>query len=109
MTRRRLIAAAEETFLSAGFISTTVDDITAAAGVSRATFYLHFANKGAILREIAVGFIPPTAERYAQLDVVLAGGHDETGMRALIAGERLVGVVLWLVSSSYANLRRRVR
>jgi AcrR family transcriptional regulator len=86
VTRRRLIAAARETFLSTGFISTTVDDITAAAGVSRATFYLHFANKGAILREIAAGFIPPTTERYARLDLVLAGGFGREDLRHWVDG-----------------------
>lgn len=44
-TRRRLAQAAQTLFASHGFDATTVDDIAAAAGVSRRTFFYHFASK----------------------------------------------------------------
>jgi AcrR family transcriptional regulator len=85
VTRRRLMAAAEERFLSAGFLSTTVDDITAAAGVSRATFYLHFPNKTEILRDLAVSSLPELKELYGRLDLVLAGGGAREDLRHWVA------------------------
>jgi AcrR family transcriptional regulator len=41
-TRRRILKAGREIFAVRGFGSPRVDDVTNAAGVSRATFYLHF-------------------------------------------------------------------
>jgi hypothetical protein len=41
MTRELLLAQALELFESKGYAATTVDDIAAAAGTTRQTFYLH--------------------------------------------------------------------
>lgn len=52
LTRARLVDAAVECFSAAGFVATTIDDITAAAGTTRATFYLHFASKGEVMLDV---------------------------------------------------------
>ena len=44
-TRERLIQGALEVFAHKGYVAATIDDIVAAAGASRATFYLHFHSK----------------------------------------------------------------
>ena len=44
-TRRRIVAAARKVFVKKGYTRATIEDITAAAGVSRATLYLHFDSK----------------------------------------------------------------
>lgn len=44
-TRARLMLAATRLFRDQGFEQTTVDEVAAAAGVSRRTFFLHFATK----------------------------------------------------------------
>lgn len=44
-TRQRLVAAATDLFAAQGFEATTVDDIAAAAGVSRMTFFRNFPTK----------------------------------------------------------------
>jgi len=48
-TRRRVIAAARKVFIKKGYAKATIEEITAAAGVSRATLYLHFDSKFALL------------------------------------------------------------
>ena len=48
-TRRRIIAAARKVFVKKGYAGATIEEITAAAGVSRATLYLHFDSKFALL------------------------------------------------------------
>jgi AcrR family transcriptional regulator len=48
-TRRRIVAAARKVFVKKGYARATIEEITAAAGVSRATLYLHFDSKFALL------------------------------------------------------------
>src|SRR5262249_33096427 len=44
-TRARLVEAAVKRFGEVGYPSTTIEEIVAEAGASRATFYLHFNSK----------------------------------------------------------------
>lgn len=52
LTRRRIAEAARDSFYRDGVADTSVEHIARAAGVSRATLYLHFANKDAILIDL---------------------------------------------------------
>jgi AcrR family transcriptional regulator len=58
--REELMDAAERLFLDQGIAATSVDDIVAAAGVAKGTFYLHFASKeellAALQRRFVMGF-----------------------------------------------------
>ncbi|MBF6297081.1 TetR/AcrR family transcriptional regulator [Nocardia amamiensis] len=81
-TRARLMEAAKQLFAARGYAAVRVDDIAAAVGCSRATFYLHFAGKLEILRAIAEqGTAPSALHFYQDLDRVL-----ETGSRAEFVG-----------------------
>jgi AcrR family transcriptional regulator len=51
-TRQRLIAAGTELFARRGFARTRAADISHQAGVAVGTLYLHFADKGELLREV---------------------------------------------------------
>ena len=52
MTRDQIMASALEAFAERGYVAATVDDIVGRAGIGRATFYLHFDSKAAVLREL---------------------------------------------------------
>jgi AcrR family transcriptional regulator len=52
LTREHITAAALEAFAERGYVAVTVDDIARRAGIGRATFYLHFDGKAAVLREL---------------------------------------------------------
>jgi AcrR family transcriptional regulator len=52
-TRSRLLDAAKQVLEERGYAATTVADITAAAGVSRATFYVYFASKEDVFSVLA--------------------------------------------------------
>jgi AcrR family transcriptional regulator len=58
-TRRRLVRAAVELWTERGFDqgveTTTVEEIAKAAGVTKGTFYFHFAHKEDILQELGWG------------------------------------------------------
>lgn len=49
LTRQRIVRAARNCFLSEGVAGTSFDAIARRAGVSRATVYLHYASKEALL------------------------------------------------------------
>ncbi|MFR9787589.1 TetR/AcrR family transcriptional regulator [Streptomyces sp. MB22_4] len=61
VTRARLLRAARSVFERRGYARTTVADITAAAEVSRATFYVYFASKedvfAVLAAEVRDGFL----------------------------------------------------
>lgn len=48
----RLLAAAAAKFCAQGYVGVSVDEIAAAAGVSRMTFYRHFASKAVLAIEL---------------------------------------------------------
>lgn len=48
-TRQRLLDTALELFESKGYAATTIDDIAAAVGTTRVTFYAHFPSRRAIM------------------------------------------------------------
>jgi AcrR family transcriptional regulator len=72
-TRQRVIDAASHAFANAGFSRTTVEQIAAAAGVSKAIVYHHFGSKEAILDALLERMLADWA-RVSNLDVYLAAG-----------------------------------
>src|SRR5262245_4127398 len=52
LTRERIREAAKHLFHSSSVAAVTIDQIAAAAGVSRPTFYVHFKDKDEVIREI---------------------------------------------------------
>lgn len=52
LTREHIMTAALEAFAERGYVAVTIDDIVRRAGIGRATFYLHFDSKAAVLREL---------------------------------------------------------
>ncbi|MBB3083898.1 TetR/AcrR family transcriptional regulator [Geodermatophilus sabuli] len=52
MTRRLLLSTALELFRTQGYAATTVDDIAAAAGTTRVTFYAYFPSRSDLMRAL---------------------------------------------------------
>lgn len=52
-TRQQVLDAAETLFAEKGYANTSIADIADAANIGRRTVYLHFADKDAILEEMA--------------------------------------------------------
>jgi AcrR family transcriptional regulator len=52
-TKELLVRSAHDLFVENGYANTTIDQIAARAGTSRATFYLHFQRKWETVRHIA--------------------------------------------------------
>ncbi|MEU4414244.1 MULTISPECIES: TetR/AcrR family transcriptional regulator [Nocardia] len=79
LTKARIVETARTLFETQGYSDVRVDDIAAAVGCSRATFYLHFTSKGEVLRAIAQeGTLASVRDFYADLDRVLTTGSRES-------------------------------
>ncbi|EGD53925.1 TetR/AcrR family transcriptional regulator [Gordonia neofelifaecis] len=77
-TRLALLEAAQEMFVERGYANVTIDDITREVGCSRATFYLHFANKMDVLAKISAETMEQRAASvYGDLDEVLGDGSRQ--------------------------------
>lgn len=92
-TRAALIVAARGLFIEQGYTVTTAEAIARAAGVSRATFYLHFHSKSEIVVELM-----------RSLESEIVGAYEELGRVRRPTRKRLRK---WL--SSHAELWRARR
>jgi len=85
-TRDALRSAALRLFVERGFRETTADDIAAAAGVSRRTFFLHFSSKDEVLlghiAEQLTMLRTELAAAPADLEPAARAGHAVTGLAA---------------------------
>lgn len=69
-TRTTILDSAENLILSQGFSATSIDRLVEEAGITKGTFFYHFANKAALAHALV--------ERYAQLDREHLEGHLAT-------------------------------
>ena len=61
-TQQRILVAAARLFVDRGFEKTTISDVAALAGVSRATVFWHFSDKGGLFRESLSFLVRPFRE-----------------------------------------------
>jgi AcrR family transcriptional regulator len=89
--REQLLAAATQAFARTGFAATSLDDIAAAAGISRVLLYRHFDSKTDLYRAVldrAIGRLTAAVGTrdytYASIDALLgAAATDPDGFRLL--------------------------
>lgn len=90
LTRARIAEAARQCFYDKGVGETSFEDIAVAAGVRRATVYLHYANKNAILAELLSHNLEEVRRIYERLcglgtyDVASVRKWMESYVRALV-------------------------
>ncbi len=84
MTRNRITAAARRAFEEHGYSKASIGDITKAANVNRATFYLHFMDKAAVFNEVYAQVREQETRQYwTRLGEALAEG-TETAIRTAL-------------------------
>lgn len=83
---RRLLDATERLMRAgASFTELSVDRLSSEAGISRASFYIYFEDKGHLLRRLA-GQVFADLAASAELWWGVAGRHDPADVRAAMAG-----------------------
>ena len=95
LTRRRILEAARESFLTLGYGQTTISAIAAGAGVSAQTVYSRFGSKAAILKGV--------------YDVTLVGDDEPVPMAARPEFRQLGQTAdVTVLLDSYARLARQM-
>jgi len=82
-TRRRLVRAAARLWSQKGYDGTTVEEICAAAGVGRTTFYLHFVSKEQLLVDLTWATTSGVA---SDVDTAVGAGGIDEQLNAFIDG-----------------------
>lgn len=72
-TRARLIASARQAFARLGYAKTSMDDLTAEAGLTRGALYHHFGDKQGLLAAVVEQIDSEMDER---LDAISAAATD---------------------------------
>jgi AcrR family transcriptional regulator len=82
--RRAILDAATALFLADGYAATSMDQIAAAAAVSKQTVYKQFADKQSLFREIVTGTVEEISDPVARQIADLRASTDvEADLRAL--------------------------
>ncbi|TVV75762.1 TetR/AcrR family transcriptional regulator [Sphingomonas solaris] len=84
-SRDRLLAAAMAQFGARGYLPVSVEDIAAAAGVSRMTFYRHFSGKGALAIALFLSVAQEAMPRFLRIGRL--DYRDPATVRAWIDGQ----------------------
>ncbi len=100
-TQESILAAATQLFMERGYEGTTVADVGERAGVSRATVFWHFSDKGGLFREAFVRLLTPFRESLQRdfHDLPAAKRlHEQLGSAELFArdhGHELAAFIRW--------------
>ncbi|HEU4430071.1 MAG TPA: helix-turn-helix domain-containing protein [Myxococcota bacterium] len=104
-TQDAILAAATQLFMERGYEGTTVADVAERAGVSRATVFWHFSDKGGLFREAFVRLFTPFRESLARDFHDLPAPkrlHEQLGAAELFArthGTELAAFLRWAFES----------
>jgi len=81
--RAQIMAAATAAFLEHGYLGTSMDQVAAAAAVSKQTVYKHFADKEQLFTSILLAAMSPTVDQLLAGAATEPGGDVEADLMAL--------------------------
>jgi len=103
---QELVAAALELFVERGYAATRLEDVAAAAGVSKGTVYLYFANKEELFKTVVRENMVPALARGVDLVETYEGSTPELlrelllGWWGLIGATRAAGLTKLIMAES---------
>lgn len=110
--RERLVLAALDLFAERGYDNTTVVDIAQRAGLTKSTFFRHFADKrevlfgGDTMAELLAAGIASAPDGSSPLEAV-ARGFDEVGSNAFTSARREFATRRRAVIAAHPELQER--
>ncbi|XKK38143.1 TetR/AcrR family transcriptional regulator [Nocardiopsis sp. ARC36] len=96
MTRKLLLDAGLDQFVSKSYAATKVDDIASAAGTTRATFYAYFPSKVDLMKALISERLNPALDRVPSAE----HGSTERELVAVVEDGSRERIRAWLASSA---------
>jgi AcrR family transcriptional regulator len=92
-TRERLLELAESAVLAKGFAATSIDELIAAAGISKSGFFYHFKDKGELAKGLLLRYL---AQDHATLENIFRRGDElnEDPLQGFLVGLKLFAEML---------------
>lgn len=92
-TRERLLELAESAVLAKGFAATSIEELIAAAGISKSGFFYHFKDKGELAKGLLLRYLQQDHEL---LDSIFRRGDDlnEDPLHGFLVGLKLFAEML---------------
>ncbi|MFI6866758.1 TetR/AcrR family transcriptional regulator [Nocardia sp. NPDC050406] len=84
-TREALLEAARTAFVDRGYAQTSIEDITAAARISKGAFYRHFADKQAVFIELFADRLRDAAVLIREAVTTIRAGAPGQGIQSALA------------------------
>jgi len=87
-TRERLLALAEQAVLAKGFAATSIEELIAAAGITKSGFFYHFKDKGELAKALLLRYL---AQDRVVLDDIFRRGDElnEDPLHGFLVGLKL--------------------
>lgn len=92
-TRSRILDLAGESVLKKGFASTSIDELIAAAGITKSGFFYHFRDKNDLARALVQRYLDNDNAIFADLFARADALHDDPLQSFLIFLKLLAGVM----------------
>lgn len=92
-TRSRILDLAGESVLKKGFASTSIDELIAAAGITKSGFFYHFRDKNDLARALVQRYLDNDNAIFADLFARADALHDDPLQSFLIILKLLAGVM----------------
>ncbi len=92
-TRERLLELAESAVLAKGFAATSIDELIAAAGISKSGFFYHFKDKGELAKGLLLRYLAQDCE---VLESIFRRGDElnEDPLQGFLVGLKLFAEML---------------
>ncbi len=92
-TRERLLELAESAVLAKGFAATSIEELIAAAGISKSGFFYHFKDRGELAKGLLLRYLRQDREL---LDSIFRRGDDlnEDPLHGFLVGLKLFAEML---------------
>ena len=99
-TKERLLALAEDAVMAKGFAATSIEELIAAAGITKSGFFYHFKDKGALAKALMQRYL---AQDKVLLDDIFRRGDElnEDPLHGFLVGLRLFAEVMANLPANY--------
>jgi TetR/AcrR family transcriptional regulator, transcriptional repressor for nem operon len=99
-TKERLLALAESAVMAKGFAATSIEELVAAAGITKSGFFYHFKDKGALAKALMQRYL--AQDKVMLADIFRRGDElNEDPLHGFLVGLRLFAELMANLPANY--------